>query len=211
MRCLFAACLALASSAAAWGGPPSTLAITHINVIDATGSPPKADMTVIVKDGHIVALGKKTTETHNEVVLMSGSLGFSTLICLLNNGFLYGTNSTGENGAGDVFAVTQPGAKTLTTLTSSPNPSADGQTVVFTATVTSNIGVPPDGETLAHFAVVLAAHRGKLAALDDKVEDLAKTVEALTDGGPKGPPMIAWHELDGGQAAAVRSDLQWPE
>src|SRR5947209_217293 len=34
----------------------------------------------------IVALGKKTTETHNEVVLMSGSLGFSQLICLLNNG-----------------------------------------------------------------------------------------------------------------------------
>ncbi len=68
---------------------------------------------------------------------------------LLSNGFLYGTNSTGENGAGDVFAVTQPGAKTLTTLTSSPNPSADGQTVVFTATVTSNIGVPPDGETVS--------------------------------------------------------------
>jgi imidazolonepropionase-like amidohydrolase len=58
MRRLFAACLALTSSVAAWGGPPSTLAITHINVIDATGSPPKADMTVIVKDGHIVALGK---------------------------------------------------------------------------------------------------------------------------------------------------------
>jgi uncharacterized repeat protein (TIGR03803 family) len=68
---------------------------------------------------------------------------------LLNNGFLYGTNSTGENGVGDVFAVTQPGAKTLTTLTSSPNPSADGQAVVFTATVTSNIGVPPDGEPVS--------------------------------------------------------------
>jgi hydroxyquinol 1,2-dioxygenase len=34
----------------------------------------------------IVALGRKTTETHNEVVLMAGSLGFSQLICLLNNG-----------------------------------------------------------------------------------------------------------------------------
>jgi len=29
---------------------------------------------------YLVALGKKTTETHNEVVLMSGSLGFSQLI-----------------------------------------------------------------------------------------------------------------------------------
>src|SRR5262245_32478532 len=35
---------------------------------------------------YVVALGKKTTDTHNEVVLMSGSLGFSQLICLLNNG-----------------------------------------------------------------------------------------------------------------------------
>src|SRR5690348_18339848 len=34
--------------------------------------------------GYIVALGQKTTESHNEVVLMSGSLGFSSLICLLN-------------------------------------------------------------------------------------------------------------------------------
>ena len=36
--------------------------------------------------GYIIALGRHTTETHNEAVLMSGSLGFSTLICLLNNG-----------------------------------------------------------------------------------------------------------------------------
>jgi hydroxyquinol 1,2-dioxygenase len=34
---------------------------------------------------YVAALGKKTTEAHNEVVLMSGSLGFSQLICLLNN------------------------------------------------------------------------------------------------------------------------------
>ena len=36
--------------------------------------------------GYIVALGKQTNATHNEAVLMSGSLGFSSLICLLNNG-----------------------------------------------------------------------------------------------------------------------------
>ena len=72
--------------------------------------------------------------------------------------------------------------------------------------------VPPEGETLAHFAVVLAAHRGQLAALDGKVEDLAQTVDALADSGPKGPPMIAWHDLDGQEAAAVRADLaKWVE
>src|SRR3981081_1564197 len=36
--------------------------------------------------GYIIALGKHTNETHNEAVLMSGSLGLSTLVCLLNNG-----------------------------------------------------------------------------------------------------------------------------
>ena len=65
----------------------------------------------------------------------------------------------------------------------------------------------PEGETLAHFAVVLAAHRGQLAALDAKVRRLSETVEALTEGGPKGPPMIAWHELGADEAAAVRADL----
>jgi hypothetical protein len=65
----------------------------------------------------------------------------------------------------------------------------------------------PEAETLAHFAVVLAAHRGQLAALDAKVTRLAQAVEALADAGPKGPPMIAWHDLDPDQAAAVRADL----
>jgi hypothetical protein len=39
-------------------------------------------------------------------------------------------------------------AVTTITLTSSPNPSVYGQTVVFTATVTSSIGAPPIGETI---------------------------------------------------------------
>lgn len=37
-------------------------------------------------------------------------------------------------------------ALTTTTLTSSPNPSTDGQAVVFTAKVASKSGTPPDGE-----------------------------------------------------------------
>jgi len=39
-------------------------------------------------------------------------------------------------------------AATTTTITSSPNPSAFGQTVTITAAVTSSIGAPPDGESL---------------------------------------------------------------
>jgi hypothetical protein len=39
-------------------------------------------------------------------------------------------------------------AATTTTLSSSPNPSIYGQAVTFTATVTSRLGAPPDGETV---------------------------------------------------------------
>jgi len=35
----------------------STLAITHVAVIDATGSPPQRDMTVLIADQHIAAFG----------------------------------------------------------------------------------------------------------------------------------------------------------
>jgi len=59
MKALFGACLALAVavSAVAAAATPA-VAITHVNVIDATGSPPQADMTVIVREQRIVALGK---------------------------------------------------------------------------------------------------------------------------------------------------------
>jgi hypothetical protein len=40
------------------------------------------------------------------------------------------------------------GAATTITLSSSPNPSTYGQTVTFTAAVTSGLGAPPDGETV---------------------------------------------------------------
>lgn len=58
MRRFFAACLTLAGALAAVSAAADSLAITHVTVIDATGSPPQPDMTVIVKDGRIAELGK---------------------------------------------------------------------------------------------------------------------------------------------------------
>jgi imidazolonepropionase-like amidohydrolase len=58
MRRFLAACLGLASVFAAGNASASTLTITHVNIIDATGSPPQPDMTIIVKDGRIVGVGK---------------------------------------------------------------------------------------------------------------------------------------------------------
>ena len=37
-------------------------------------------------NAYINALGQHTNENHNEAVLMAGTLGFSALVCLLNNG-----------------------------------------------------------------------------------------------------------------------------
>jgi uncharacterized repeat protein (TIGR03803 family) len=60
-------------------------------------------------------------------------------------GNLYGTAiGGGLYGNGVVFEVAMPSA-TMTTLTSSPNPSTYGQAVTFTAVVTP---APPDGETV---------------------------------------------------------------
>jgi hypothetical protein len=55
--------------------------------------------------------------------------------------------------------------------------------------------------------VVLAAHRGQLAALDARMDALTADVGALSAASPKGPAMIAWHELTADEAAAVRADL----
>jgi protocatechuate 3,4-dioxygenase beta subunit len=56
---------------------------------------------------HVVRLGQKTTDTNNEVVLMSGSLGFSTLICLLNNGN-EGQTETTANPLGPFWRMNSP-------------------------------------------------------------------------------------------------------
>ena len=57
MKRLLAACLALAGCIGGASAPADTLAITHVEVIDATGLPPQRDMTVVVRDGRIADLG----------------------------------------------------------------------------------------------------------------------------------------------------------
>ncbi len=71
--------------------------------------------------GYIVALGKHTTETHNEAVLMSGSLGFSTLICLLNNGNR-GQTETDANLLGPFWRMDSPPTQNGGSIVRSPTP-----------------------------------------------------------------------------------------
>jgi uncharacterized repeat protein (TIGR03803 family) len=63
---------------------------------------------------------------------------------VLSGGYLYGTTYIGgTNGVGEVFEVNPAATATTTALTSSPNPSTNGTSVTFTATVTP---APPNGE-----------------------------------------------------------------
>jgi hydroxyquinol 1,2-dioxygenase len=69
----------------------------------------------------VTALGQKTTDNHNEVVLMSGSLGFSTLICLLNNGN-NGQTETTANLLGPFWRMNSPRTESGGSIVRSPTP-----------------------------------------------------------------------------------------
>jgi catechol 1,2-dioxygenase len=71
--------------------------------------------------GHIVALGQKTNATHNEVMLMSGSLGVSALVCLLNNGD-QGQVETDANLLGPFWRMHSPVTPNGGSIVRSPTP-----------------------------------------------------------------------------------------
>ena len=71
--------------------------------------------------GYVAALGQHTNETHNEVVLMSGSLGFSALICLLNNGD-NGQTETMANLLGPFWRLNSPATESGGSIVRSPTP-----------------------------------------------------------------------------------------
>ena len=82
--------------------------------------------------GHINAIGRKTTPSHNEAMLMAGALGVSNLICLLNNG-AKGTRPTQANNLGPFYRADAPRCKDGESIVRSPTP---GETLVFHGRVT---------------------------------------------------------------------------
>jgi catechol 1,2-dioxygenase len=69
----------------------------------------------------IARLGQHTTATHNEVVLMAGSLGVSPLVCLLNNGD-EGRTETAANMLGPFWRLNSPRTENGGSLVRSPTP-----------------------------------------------------------------------------------------
>jgi catechol 1,2-dioxygenase len=91
----------------------------------------------------IAELGKKTTETRNEVVLLAGSLGFSNLVCLLNNGD-NGKSETTANLLGPFWRMHSPPTKNGESIVRSPTP---GPALFVNAWVKDKAGNPvPDAE-----------------------------------------------------------------
>ena len=68
---------------------------------------------------YIVALGKHSGPTHNEAVLMAGSLGFSQLVCLLNNGQ---GGETDANMLGPFWRMHSPATPNGGSIVRSPTP-----------------------------------------------------------------------------------------
>src|SRR6202142_716859 len=71
--------------------------------------------------GIIAKMGQMTNATHNEVVLMSGSLGFSALVCLLNNGN-NGQTETTANLLGPFWRMNSPATQNGGSIVRSPTP-----------------------------------------------------------------------------------------
>jgi hydroxyquinol 1,2-dioxygenase len=70
---------------------------------------------------YVAALGQLTTESHNEVRLMAGTLGLSTLVCLMNNGPSAATESS-ANLLGPFWRADSPRTENGGSLLRSPTP-----------------------------------------------------------------------------------------
>jgi len=91
----------------------------------------------------IARMGQLTNERHNEVVLMAGSLGVSSLVCLLNNGD-GGQRPTTQNLLGPFWRLNSPRTESGGTIVRSPTP---GPALRVTARVVDAQGAAvPDAE-----------------------------------------------------------------
>ncbi|MET4716934.1 catechol 1,2-dioxygenase [Bradyrhizobium japonicum] len=94
------------------------------------------DATAIVAE-----LGKLTTDTHNEVVLMAGSLGVSPLVCLLNNGD-QGNTETDQSLLGPFWRLNSPRVENGGSIVRSETPGAP---LLVSARVVDRDGRPVNG------------------------------------------------------------------
>ncbi|HZQ73983.1 MAG TPA: dioxygenase [Burkholderiales bacterium] len=87
------------------------------------------------------AIGKQTTPSHNEAMLLAGALGVSNLVCLMNNG-AGGTRPTQANNLGPFYRAGAPRCANGDSIVRSPTP---GPRLAFTGWVRDAQGRPVAG------------------------------------------------------------------
>jgi catechol 1,2-dioxygenase len=86
-------------------------------------------------------IGQLTTDTHNEMVLMAGSLGVSSLVCLLNNGD-NGNTETSQSLLGPFWRLNSPRVPNGASIVRSDTP---GEPLFVNARVEDQAGRPIEG------------------------------------------------------------------
>ena len=117
----------------------------HRVTFTATITPSAATGTVRFYDGATLKATKTVssgTATYGTAALPYGS---NSITAVYSGDSIY-SGSTSAPIDQDVLEAT---ACAISSPSSSPNPSAYGQEVTFTGTVTSSLGAPPDGETVS--------------------------------------------------------------
>jgi hydroxyquinol 1,2-dioxygenase len=89
----------------------------------------------------VARLGQLTTASHNEVVLIAGSLGLSALVCLLNNGD-HGQTETTANLMGPFWRADSPRTESGGSIVRSPT---EGTPIFVNAWVRDAAGRPVEG------------------------------------------------------------------
>jgi catechol 1,2-dioxygenase len=90
---------------------------------------------------HVNAIGQHTTPSHNEAMLLAGSLGVSNLVCLMNNG-AKGSRPTQANNLGPFYRAGAPRCANGDSIVRSPTP---GDALHFRGWVRDQDGKPVEG------------------------------------------------------------------
>jgi len=122
----------------------------------------------------IARMGQMTNDSHNEVVLMAGTLGFSALVCLLNNGN-NGQTETTANLLGPFWRMNSPRTANGGSILRSPTP---GPAIFVDAYVKDTQGKPIAG---AEVDVWHSSPEGFYEQQDEKQADMNLRGKFTTD------------------------------
>jgi catechol 1,2-dioxygenase len=123
----------------------------------------------------LAELGQRTSDTHNEVVLMAGSLGVSSLVCLLNNGD-QGNTETDQSLLGPFWRLNSPRVENGGSIVRSDTPGAP---LFVTGRVVDRAGKPIAG---AEVDVWHASPVGLYENQDPEQADMNLRGKLVTDG-----------------------------